>query len=74
MPKILKNLIPAAVLAAGLLWASATPSYAKPAYAAKEGKQCVYCHVTEGKADLNSAGQYYAAHDHSLDGYVPEKP
>jgi hypothetical protein len=70
MPKILKTVIPVGVLSAGLLWAIVTPSYAKPEYAKTEGKACTYCHVTEGKPDLNAAGDYYAAHDHSLKGYV----
>jgi hypothetical protein len=47
------------------------PSYAKPEYAKTEGKACAYCHVTSGKPDLNAAGDYYAAHDHSLKGYMP---
>jgi hypothetical protein len=71
MPKIFKSAIAAAVLAAGLWFASATPSYAKPEYAKTEGKACGYCHVTAGKPELNAAGDYYAAHDHSLKGYAP---
>jgi hypothetical protein len=73
MPKILQSAIPAAVLTAGLLWAVATPSNAKPQYATTEGKACVYCHVTAGKPELNDGGKYYAAHDHSLKGYTPAK-
>jgi hypothetical protein len=73
MPKILKSAIAAAVLTAGLWCASVTPSYAKPEYAKTEGKACTFCHVTAGKADLNQAGDYYAAHDHSLKGYAPSK-
>lgn len=71
MSTILKSVIPAAVLTAGLLWASVTTSYAKPEYATKEGQTCTYCHVTAGKPDLNAGGKYYAAHDHSLKGYTP---
>ena len=71
MPKILKSAIAAAVLTAGLLWASVTPSYAKPEYAKTEGKACTYCHVTAAKPDLNEAGKYYSAHDHSLKGFTP---
>ena len=71
MPKMLPGAIPAAILAAGLLWASVTPSYAKPEYAKKEAKACGYCHMTAGKPELNAAGDYYAAHDHSLNGYAP---
>ena len=73
MLKILKNVIPAAVLTSGLLWTGVTPSYAKPEYATKEGKACIFCHVTESGAELNDAGKYYAAHDHSLEGYTPPK-
>jgi hypothetical protein len=29
--------------------------------------------VTAGKPDLNQAGDYYAAHGHSLKGYTPAK-
>lgn len=70
---ILKTAIPAVILAAGLLLASVTPSYAKPEYAKTEGKACTFCHVTAGKPDLNEAGTYYAAHQHSLKGYTPAK-
>jgi hypothetical protein len=73
MQKISKTVIPAAILTAGLLWASVTPSFAKPAYAKTEGKACSYCHVTTGTKELNAAGDYYAAHDHSLKGYKPAK-
>jgi hypothetical protein len=73
MPKILKNVVPAAVLTAGLLWAIVTPSYAKPEYATKEGQTCTYCHVTADKPELNAGGTWYAAHDHSLKGYKPAK-
>ena len=73
MPKILKNVIAAAVLTAGLWCASVTPSYAKPEYAKTEGKACTFCHVTAGKPDLNEAGDYYAAHNHSLKGCTPSK-
>jgi hypothetical protein len=69
----LKSAIPATVLAGGLLWTSVTPSFAKPEYSKKEGQTCTYCHVAAGKADLNDGGKYYAAHDHSLAGYVPAK-
>jgi hypothetical protein len=71
MLKILKNTVPAAILTAGLFWATVTPSNAKPEYAKTEGKACTFCHVAEGKPDLNDAGKYYGAHDHSLVGYTP---
>ena len=71
MSKILKSAISAAVLTIGVWSASVTPSYAKPEYAKTEGKACGYCHVTSGKPELNAAGDYYAAHEHSLKGYTP---
>jgi hypothetical protein len=71
--KILKSAIAGAVLTAGVWCASVTPSYAKPEYAKKEGKACTFCHVTAGKPELNGAGTYYAAHDHSLEGYTAAK-
>jgi hypothetical protein len=71
MSKILKSAITAAVLTIGVWSASVTPSYAKPEYAKTEGKACGYCHVTSGKPELNAAGDYYAAHEHSLKGYTP---
>lgn len=74
MQKILKTAIPAVILAAGILWASVAPSFATPAYAKTEGKACTFCHVTEGKPELNEAGNYYAAHEHSLKGYKPATP
>jgi hypothetical protein len=70
MLKIVKGAIAGVIVAAGLLWAGLTPSYAKPEYATKEGKACVFCHMTEGKPELNDAGKYYAAHAHSLEGYT----
>ena len=72
MMKIVKSVLPAAVLVAGV-WATVTPSQATPEYAKKEGKGCTYCHVAAGKKDLNDGGKYYAAHDHSLEGYTPAK-
>jgi hypothetical protein len=73
MSKILQSAIPGAILAVGLLWASVAPSYAKPGYAKTEGKSCAFCHVEAGKPELNDAGRYYAAHEHSLKDYTPTK-
>jgi hypothetical protein len=73
MLKNLRTMIPAAILTAGLVWASLTPSYAKPEYAKTENKACTFCHVMTGKPELNDAGKYYAAHDHSLKGFIPPK-
>lgn len=68
MKKLLSILLPGAVLAAGLAL-NVSPVTAKPDYAKKEKKGCTFCHVAAGKKDLNDAGKYYAAHNHSLEGY-----
>lgn len=73
MLKNLTTMIPAAILTAGLVWASLTPSYAKPEYAKTENKACTFCHVMAGKPELNDAGKYYGAHDHSLKGFITPK-
>ena len=73
MPTLLRSMIPAAILTAGLFWAYVTPSYATAEYAKTEGKACAFCHVNDGKPELTAAGKYYAAHDHSLKGYKSSK-
>jgi hypothetical protein len=73
MLRILRNVIPAVILTGGALWICVTPSEAKPEYAKTEGKACAFCHLTAGKPELNEAGTYYAAHEHSLKGYRPTK-
>ncbi len=56
-----------------ILGCLATWATAKPEYAKKEGKSCTFCHVKTGSKELNDAGKYYKAHDHSLKGYkAPE--
>jgi cytochrome c551/c552 len=74
--RTLKLTLPAAILAAGFLVCNVS-SYGKPAYATKEKKGCTFCHekmltgpaMKDMKDNLIEAGKYYAAHDHSLDGY-----
>jgi hypothetical protein len=45
---------------------------AKPEYAAKEKKACLYCHVKpDGTGERNARGKYYAAHNRSLAGLPP---
>ena len=63
--RLLKVLI-AISISCGFLLTLAT---AKPEYAKKEGKPCTFCHVKMGSKELNDAGKYYKAHDHSLEGY-----
>ncbi len=62
--KLFQVLVALAILSGSLISISTTS--AKPAYAAKEGKKCTYCHVTAGKPDLNDTGKCYQANDHSL--------
>ena len=69
----LKLVLPATIVLTGILVCT-TATYGKQEYAKKEKKNCVFCHAkVEAKEampkNLNDAGKYYAAHDHSLDGY-----
>lgn len=44
---------------------------ARVEYAAKESRNCPYCHTRDGPPQLNEVGSYYGTHNHSLAGYVP---
>lgn len=66
--KTARFLFPALVLTAGLL-VNTSASFGKAEYAKKEKKGCTFCHVKAGSKDLNDAGNYYKAHNNSLDGY-----
>src|ERR1017187_9470633 len=56
----------AAVLFAGLVVAPRSAT-ALPAYAAKEGKACGYCHVNPaGGGERNARGKQYEANGHSF--------
>ena len=57
------------VLAAVLMLASLAS--ARVDYAAKESRNCPYCHSRDGPPQLNEVGTYYGTHDHSLAGYIP---
>ena len=76
--RAMKLIVPAILVMAGFVVCT-TATYGKPEYSKKEGnKKCVYCHgkveAKEAMAkNLTDAGKYYAAHDHSLDGYVEKK-
>ena len=63
--KLWKILLAAVVISGTVL----TLATAKPEYAKKEGKNCVFCHVMMGSMELNDAGKYYKEHNHSLEGY-----
>jgi len=70
--RIFKFFFPAVLVTAGLL-VNVTISSAKPDYTKKEKKSCTYCHTSATSKELNDAGKYYAAHDHSLEGYQEKK-
>ena len=72
MRNFVKLILPGVVVTAGLLL-TVTVSSAKPEYTKKEKKSCTYCHTSATSKELNDAGKYYAAHDHSLEGYQPKK-
>ena len=46
-------------------------SLARPEYAAKESRNCPYCHTRDGPPQLNEAGTFYGTNNHSLAGYTP---
>lgn len=46
-------------------------SVARPEYAAKESRNCPFCHTRDGPPQLNEIGVYYVTHNHSVEGYVP---
>ena len=77
MIRAMKLVLPAAFLMAGFLVCT-TASYGTQDYAKKEKKSCTFCHAKIDTKEampknLNDAGNYYKAHDHKLDGYVPKK-
>lgn len=72
MKNLLKFTIPVAFLFVVFLGGSSV-TFAKKAFADKEGKKCVYCHVKAGSKELNDAGKYYKEHKLSLEGYVEKK-
>lgn len=44
---------------------------ARPEYADRERKDCVYCHLNpQGGGERNERGLYYAAHGYSLAGWI----
>jgi hypothetical protein len=67
----IKIAIPSVVVLGGLMVTSS--SFGKTEYTKKEKKACAYCHVTQGKKDLNDTGKCYAEHNHSLEGCETKK-
>ena len=75
--RAMKLVVPVIVVLTGILVCTSA-TYGKPEYAKKEKKNCVFCHAKveakEGMSkNLTDAGKYYAAHNHSLDGYTEKK-
>lgn len=68
---ILKIAVPSAVVLGGLMVTSL--SFGKAEYTKKEKKGCTYCHVAQGKKEVNETGKCYAEHNHSLEGCEPKK-
>jgi hypothetical protein len=68
-----KNNMNSIILLIGILLLSYAPSIisARPEYAAKESRNCPYCHSSEGPPQLNEIGTYYGMHNHSFEGYIP---
>ena len=70
--RAIKFVVPALVLAAGLL-VNTTSSFAKPEDTKKTKKPCAFCHVQpKGGKDLTDAGKYYKEKK-TLDGYEAKK-
>ena len=57
------------VLAAAAFLAAGTPAQATPAFAQKEGKKCVYCHINTSKNPRNFRGIYYKLNNFSFEGF-----
>lgn len=55
----------------GFLLISSALSSARPEYAARESRNCPYCHTRDGPPLLNEVGKYYGTNNHSLEGYIP---
>jgi len=43
----------------------------RPEYAAKESRNCPYCHTRDGPPQLNEAGIFYGTNNHSLADFMP---
>ena len=84
MLKVFQKLVIQSGLLAVLLAGSLPAVYALPEYTQREQKACSYCHTsaTPGAKDpatgekqtatCNSRGNYYAAHNHTFEGYKIE--
>lgn len=61
------------ILLLAIIFLLFTPSItsARPEYAAKESRNCPYCHTRDGPPQLNELGVYYGTHNYSDSGFVP---
>ena len=66
-----KIAVSSVALLGGLMVTSS--SFGKTEYTKKEKKGCTYCHVGQGKKELNDVGRCYGEHNHSLEGCEPKK-
>ena len=69
--RALRLILPLGILMTGLL-ITTTASFSKPAYGKKENKDCLTCHVTKGKKELNEVGKCYAK-SHTMAGCETKK-
>lgn len=70
--KLFKFVVPAFVLATGLL-INSSMSFAKPEFVKQTKKACTYCHPTaKGGKDLKDAGKYFKEKK-TLEGYEEKK-
>jgi len=72
MRRLVKLIVPAGIVAAGLFFSAAT-SWAVPEFARKTKKECSFCHPP-ASWNLTEAGKYYREHKYSLEGYKPKSP
>ena len=68
--RTLRFVLPASIALAGFLLPTMMVQ-AKPEYSKKEKKGCTYCHIAQGKKELNPAGDYYKE-KHTLEGFAPK--
>lgn len=68
--RTLRFVLPASIALTALLLSTVTIQ-AKPEFSKKEKKGCTFCHIANGKKELNPAGDYYKE-KHTLEGYTPK--
>ncbi len=70
---MMNKLAATAYLALVVTGSSIFVAEARPAYAQKEGKQCVYCHTSGNGGRRGFRGQFYGANGLSFDHYNEER-